>query len=121
MALYLPTEKPARAPAPAAIDLASQLSTFKPAEAAAAVATFESTPENIERRTRRSEIAPGLKVALLPEGKTRRSCRRTTRPAIRNGTKLDGTALGGHHAAGPDSTKERPACRASRFKTVKPP
>jgi len=69
MALYLPTEKPSRAPNPAAIDLPAQLSTFKPAEALATVAAFESTPENIERRTRRSEIAPGLKVVLLPKEK----------------------------------------------------
>ena len=67
MAQYLPTEKPARAPVPQAVNLAAQLQEFKPVEAAAAVASFEATPENIERRTRRTEIAPGLKVSLLPK------------------------------------------------------
>ncbi len=67
MAQYLPTEKPARAPVPQAVNLAAQLQEFKPVEAAAAVASFEATPENIERRTRRAEIAPGLKVSLLPK------------------------------------------------------
>ena len=67
MAQYLPTEKPARAPVPQAVNLVAQLQEFKPVEAAAAVASFEATPENIERRTRRAEISPGLMVSLLPK------------------------------------------------------
>jgi zinc protease len=67
LAQYLPTEKPARAPVPQAVNLVAQLQEFKPVEAAATVASFEATPENIESRTRRAEIGPGLKVSLLPK------------------------------------------------------
>jgi len=62
---YLPTEEPLRAPAPRAVDLKAQLAGFKAIEAGAAVAAFDATPQNIDRLTRRLEIPPGIKLALL--------------------------------------------------------
>ncbi|MFM7971493.1 MAG: insulinase family protein, partial [Betaproteobacteria bacterium] len=66
-AQYVPTPKPERAPAPAAVDLAAQLKDYKPVERLASVESFEATPANIEARTRRAAIEPGLKLALLPK------------------------------------------------------
>jgi zinc protease len=66
-AQYVPTPKPERAPAPVSVDLAAQLKDYKPVEKLASVESFEATPANIEARTRRLAIEPGLKVALLPK------------------------------------------------------
>ncbi|ARN20319.1 M16 family metallopeptidase [Piscinibacter gummiphilus] len=67
LGLYLPTEKPVRAPAPAKVDVAAELKTFKPQQAAKAVESFDATPANIDRRTERFEVG-NLKVAVLPKG-----------------------------------------------------
>jgi len=64
---YLPTDKPVRAPAPAKVDVAAELKTFKPQQAAAAVESFDATPANIDRRTERFDVG-NLKVAVLPKG-----------------------------------------------------
>lgn len=64
---YLPTDHPQRAPAPARVDMAAQMQTFKPQSAAAAVEAFDATPANIDRRTQRFDIG-GLRVGLLPKG-----------------------------------------------------
>src|SRR5262249_54065950 len=42
------------------------LKDYKGGAAMAAGEAFDPTPENIESRVRRSELPPGLKVALLP-------------------------------------------------------
>lgn len=67
LAQYVPTPKPERAPAPAGVDVVAQLKDFKPVEKVAAVESFEATPANIEGRTRRAQVEPGLKLALLPK------------------------------------------------------
>ncbi len=67
LGVYLPTDKPQRAPEPARVDVAAEMKTFKPQSAAAAVEAFEATPANIEQRTQRFEVG-GVKVALLPKG-----------------------------------------------------
>jgi len=67
LAQYVPTPKPERAPAPAQVDLVAQLKDFKPIEKLATVESFEATPVNIEARTRRAVVEPGLKLALLPK------------------------------------------------------
>lgn len=67
LAQYVPTPKPERAPAPVMVDLAAQLKDYKPVEKVASVESFEATPANIETRTRRVAIEPGLKLALLPK------------------------------------------------------
>ncbi len=67
LATYVPTEQPTRAPAPRSVDVAAQLKDFKPVETVAKVEAFDASPANIEARTQRFEIAPGLKVSLLPK------------------------------------------------------
>jgi zinc protease len=67
LAIYEPTEQPHRAPTPEAVDVVAQMREFHAVETLAQVAAFDATPANIEARTHRSQIAPGLKVALLPK------------------------------------------------------
>jgi zinc protease len=62
---YVPTEQPSRAPAPKRVNLAEELRDFKPQHRAVLVAPFDATPGNIDARTQRFELAPGIKVALL--------------------------------------------------------
>ena len=64
LGVYLPTEQPQRAPAPAKADVAKELQQFKPQPAAAQVAAFDATPANIDARTQRFEFG-GLKAAVL--------------------------------------------------------
>jgi zinc protease len=67
---YLPTDKPQRAPAPAAVDLAGQMKGFVPQAAAAAAERFEATPAHIDARTQRGRLAgnaAGVQFALLPK------------------------------------------------------
>ncbi len=64
---YIPTAHPARAPAPAKVDIEKQLKTFKPQQAEVEAEAFEATPANIDRRTQIVQIG-GIKAALLPKG-----------------------------------------------------
>ncbi len=65
---YVPTATPQRAPAPARVDVAAVFKGFKGAAQAAQVEQFDASPANIDARTQRFTLAPGLKVALLPKG-----------------------------------------------------
>ncbi|MEK8030786.1 pitrilysin family protein [Ideonella sp. DXS29W] len=67
LASYVPTDKPTRAPKPENVNLAEQLKSFKPVETVAKVDAFDASPANIESRTQRFEVAPGMKVSLLPK------------------------------------------------------
>jgi zinc protease len=70
LGVYLPTDKPLRAPAPAAVDVAAEMKGFKPAAAAAQAERFEATPANIDARTQRGRLAgnaAGVQFALLPK------------------------------------------------------
>lgn len=67
LGIYIPTDKPVRAPAPARVDIAQAMQAFKPQEAAARVEAFDATPANIDARTQRFRIG-GVKAALLPKG-----------------------------------------------------
>jgi zinc protease len=70
LGVYLPTEAPQRAPAPAPIDLAAQMKSFVPQKAAAAAEQFDATPANIDARTQRGRLggdAAGVQFALLPK------------------------------------------------------
>ena len=67
LARYVPTDKPQRAPAPAAVDVAAQFEDFVPRRGAEAVAAFDASPANIDATTQRFELASGMKVALLPK------------------------------------------------------
>ena len=62
---FVPTEKPVRAVVPAAPDLTALLANYKGKEAVAQGEAFDPSPENIDKRTVRSELANGMKVALL--------------------------------------------------------
>ena len=66
LGVYLPTEAPQRAPAPARVDIAATMAGFKPQAAAAAVEAFDASPANIDARTQRFTVG-GLKAALLPK------------------------------------------------------
>jgi zinc protease len=69
--LYIPSDKAERSPVPATPDLAKLLKGYKGrGDAVAQGESFDPTPENIEKRTRRSTLLSGVKVALLPR-KTR--------------------------------------------------
>jgi zinc protease len=65
LALYIPTEAPLRAPAPAQVAVAEQMKTFVPAAAQASVAAFDASPANIDRNTQHVTLANGVKLALL--------------------------------------------------------
>ncbi|QAZ41001.1 insulinase family protein [Methylibium sp. Pch-M] len=67
LATYVPTDKPQRAPAPKAVDVAAQFRDFKPQAGASAVAAFDTTPAHIDAQTQRFALASGMKVALLPK------------------------------------------------------
>ena len=67
LGLYLPTDQPQRAPAPARVDVAAELKSLRPKVADASVEAFEASPANIDRRTQRFELN-GIRVALLPKG-----------------------------------------------------
>ena len=64
LGIYLPTDTPQRAPAPAKPDMERTLAQFKPQAAAATVAAFDATPANIDARTQRFQVG-GLKAAVL--------------------------------------------------------
>lgn len=68
--MYFPTEKRARTDIPETPDLAKLLNDYKGRKAIAAGEEFNPTPENIEKRVKRSKLPSGIKVALLPK-KTR--------------------------------------------------
>jgi zinc protease len=65
---YVPTDKPERAPAPLAVDVAAQFKDFKAPAALAQAEAFEATPANIDARTQTFALPSGLKAALLPKG-----------------------------------------------------
>jgi zinc protease len=66
LGVYLPTDKPVRAPAPARVDLQALMQDFKPAAAAARIEPFDATPANIDARTQRFDVG-AMKVAVLPK------------------------------------------------------
>jgi zinc protease len=83
LGVYLPTERPQRAPAPAAVDVAQQMQAFKPQAGMAQAEAFDVTPANIDRRTERGR-AGGLQYALLPKTTRGASVAATLRLRIGN-------------------------------------
>lgn len=68
--LYIPTNKPERAPEPGKIDLAALFKHYKGKPTQAATAAFDPTPSHIDASTQRStlKLANGdVKLALLPK------------------------------------------------------
>ncbi len=68
--MFLPTATPLRAVVPAAPSVAELVKDYKGGTTLAEGEIFDPTPENIEKRLQRLQLASGLKVALLPK-KTR--------------------------------------------------
>jgi zinc protease len=68
--VYVPTEKPDRTEVPAAPAIDSLVKDYKGDALVAAGEAFDPTPENIESRAKRTTLANGFQVALLPK-KTR--------------------------------------------------
>ena len=66
--IYLPTDKPERAPQAALVDVAAQVKDYKGDATAAQTEGFDPTPANLDARTQLSTLASGLKLALLPKG-----------------------------------------------------
>ena len=66
---YIPSPTPVRAPAPAKVDVAALMKTFKGGEAVAAGENFDVSVANIDRRTTIATLPgpAGVKVALLPK------------------------------------------------------
>jgi zinc protease len=67
---FVPNAKPERAEVPMVADISTPLKNFKGDKPIAQGEAFAATPENIEKRVKRSEIAGGMKTALLQK-KTR--------------------------------------------------
>jgi zinc protease len=70
LGMFYPTSQPERVAIPRAPDLAAQLRDFAGATEVAAGEAFDPSPEAIESRVIRRELASGMKLALLPK-KTR--------------------------------------------------
>ena len=70
LGMFLPTAKPDRADVPPPPDVAAMLKGYTGAAAVAAGEAFDPSPANVEARTKRSTLASGMKLALLPK-KTR--------------------------------------------------
>jgi zinc protease len=68
--LYIPTVKPERAEMPASPDIQTLVKGYRGGKAAVQGEAFNATPENIEKRVKRSQLPCGVKIALLPK-KTR--------------------------------------------------
>jgi zinc protease len=68
LGVFQPTESPDRAPIPASRDWQAALESFKSdAEGVALGEAFEPSPQNIEKRVVRRELANGMRSALLPK------------------------------------------------------
>ncbi|HXI20434.1 MAG TPA: pitrilysin family protein, partial [Gemmatimonadales bacterium] len=67
---FIPTEKPDRAEIPPDPDVVALVKDYKGDTTLAVGEVFDASPANIDRRTERTELPGGLKLALLPK-KTR--------------------------------------------------
>ena len=65
--MYIPTEEPERITVPENLDLAEMIGDYKGREAVSVGEAFDVSPANIDKRTQVSEMASGIKVALLPK------------------------------------------------------
>jgi zinc protease len=65
--MFLPTKTPDRPPLPARPDVVALMKDYKGGAAAAAGEVFVGDPDLIDRRTSRTTLPGGLKLALLPK------------------------------------------------------
>lgn len=66
--IFYPTKDPIRTTNPPAPDVVALVKDYKGSEEMTAGEAFDATPENIEQRTKRSELPGGLKIATLSKG-----------------------------------------------------
>jgi zinc protease len=69
LGVFAPLDKPVRAPAPATVDVAEQMRSFKPQAGVGQAEAFNATPEVIDSRTVKGRMGAsgGLQFALLPK------------------------------------------------------
>ena len=67
LGLFLPDKTPDRAPLAQTPDVAVLIKDYKGSAAVAEGEAFLATVENVEKRTTRTDLADGLKLALLPK------------------------------------------------------
>jgi zinc protease len=65
--LFTPTKEPVRATIPPKPDVTAIVKDYKGSETIEKGEAFVATPDNIEARTRRISLQPGVKAALLPK------------------------------------------------------
>ncbi|MFL6463001.1 MAG: M16 family metallopeptidase [Bryobacteraceae bacterium] len=68
--LFIPTDKPDRAEIPQTPDIQALVKDYKGGEVMAAGEAFDPSPANIDKRTVRGELQPGIKLAMISK-KTR--------------------------------------------------
>jgi zinc protease len=68
--LFIPTDKPERAQVPAPPDIAALVKDYKGGQTVALGEAFDVSPANVDKRTIRGELQPGIKLTLLSK-KTR--------------------------------------------------
>ena len=66
--LYRPVAAPERAPAAGKADVAALLDNYKGQADVAQAEAFEATPAKLDERLQKSQLASGMRVALLPKG-----------------------------------------------------
>jgi zinc protease len=67
VAEFIPTKAPDRTEVPATPNIAATVGDYKGRAAVAAGETFDASPKNIDARTKRSTLANGMHLSLLPK------------------------------------------------------
>jgi zinc protease len=65
--VYIPTEKPVRAPEPKFINASQQLDLYQGGTKLAEVKEFDPAPEHLDAAIQTFQLANGMKIALLPK------------------------------------------------------
>ncbi len=84
LGLFIPTATPNRATIPVVASVAAIVSDYRGHEIVQAGEAFDASPANIDARTRRSTLASGMRVTLLP--KQTRGGRVVAQVTVRFGT-----------------------------------
>ncbi len=85
--IFYPTKDPIRTTVPPTPDVLALVKDYKGSEEMTAGEVFDATPANIEKRTKRSELPSGLKIAMLSKGTRGKAVR--ARLTLRFGTEAD--------------------------------
>lgn len=68
LGVYVPTDKPQRAPAPTRVDVAAQVKDYKGEAVVAQAENFDASPTHIDQRTQSRALANGAKLSWLTKG-----------------------------------------------------